>query len=88
MFEVSANNAPGKKAGKKNNKKEKDASGDKTNSDPTGPLLYNLATDPAESKNVAAEHPELVTQLLEEAVRREIEIRIHRRPVGQLGETE
>ena len=88
LLEASANNAPGKKAGKKNNKKEKDTSGDKTNPDPTGPLLYNLATDPAESKNVAAEHPELVTQLLEEAVRREIEIRNHRRPVGQLGDTE
>jgi hypothetical protein len=32
----------------------------------TGPALYDLSTDPAEQKNVAAEHPDVVRRLQEQ----------------------
>jgi arylsulfatase A-like enzyme len=51
---------------------------------PSGPVLYNLATDPGEINDVAAEHPEIVNRLKQEAARREAEIKEHRRPAGQL----
>ena len=50
----------------------------------TGPQLYNLATDPTESKNVAEAEPKIVAKLQAEADRREAEIKEHRRPAGQL----
>ncbi|MCB1237531.1 MAG: arylsulfatase [Verrucomicrobiae bacterium] len=38
----------------------------KTDQDPDGPvLLYDLRADPAETKDVAAEHPEVVRQMVE-----------------------
>ena len=49
-----------------------------------GPLLFNLATDPGETKNVASDQPEIVAKLKSEALRRETEIQEHRRPAGQL----
>lgn len=66
---------------KKNAKAAKDA---KTEAAATGPVLYNLATDPSESKDVAADNAEVVTKLQAEAARREAEIKEHRRPAGQL----
>lgn len=51
---------------------------------PDVPLLYNLATDPAETKDVAAEQPEVVSRLQAEARSRETEIKEHRRPAGKL----
>ena len=51
---------------------------------PSGPVLYNLATDPGETKDVAAEHPDVVAKLKAEAARREAEIKEHRRPAGKL----
>lgn len=51
---------------------------------PDLPLLYNLATDPAETKDVAAEQPDVVSRLLAEAKSREAEIKEHRRPAGKL----
>ena len=47
------------------------------------PELYNLADDPYETKNVAAEKPELVAELEAEGRRREDEILAKRRPAGQ-----
>jgi arylsulfatase A len=52
----------------------------------SGPVLYNLASDPAETKDVAAEHPEVVARLKEDAARREAEIKEHRRPAGNLSD--
>jgi arylsulfatase A-like enzyme len=46
--------------------------------------LFNLATDPTESTDVAAEHPEVVARLKAEASRREAEIQAHKRPAGTL----
>jgi arylsulfatase A len=51
---------------------------------PTGPVLYNLATDPAETKDVAAEHADIVARLQAAAAEREAEIKQNRRPAGQL----
>jgi arylsulfatase A len=50
-----------------------------------GPVLYNLDTDPAESKDVAADNPDVVAKLQAIAAEREAEIKRNRRPVGQLG---
>ena len=50
----------------------------------TGPELYNLATDPTESKNVAETEPQIVAKLQAEAESREAEIKEHRRSAGQL----
>ena len=73
-----ANNAPGKK---------KAAQKAQTGANSTGPVLYNLATDPGETKDVAADHPEIVAKLQAEATRRETEIKQNRRPAGQLSKT-
>jgi arylsulfatase A-like enzyme len=69
------------------NGKAKKAKAAKNESAPTGPVLYNLATDPGESKDVAAERPEIVTKLQAEAATREAEIKQNRRPAGQLSST-
>lgn len=47
-------------------------------------VLYNLADDPVESKNVAAEHPDVVARLKAEAEKREAEIKKNKRPAGTL----
>jgi arylsulfatase A len=49
-----------------------------------GPLLFNLASDPGETTDVATTNPEIVAKLKAEALRREAEIKEHRRPAGQL----
>ena len=67
--------------------KKKAAQKAQTGANSNGPVLYNLATDPGETKDVAAEHPEIVTKLQAEAARRETEIKEHRRPAGQLSRT-
>jgi arylsulfatase A-like enzyme len=46
------------------------------------PVLYNLAKDPTESTDVAADHLDIVTKLREEAEKRGKEIKEHRRPAG------
>lgn len=58
-----------------------------TNQDnkPAGPELYHLADDPAETKNVAAAHPEMVAKLRREAEDREAEIVKNKRPSGRVG---
>ena len=48
------------------------------------PMLFNLVTDPAESLDVAASHPELVGVLLAEALRQQKDIQDHCRPAGKL----
>lgn len=48
------------------------------------PALFNLANDPGESTDVAAEHPELVAKLRAEARNRDQEIREHQRPAGDV----
>lgn len=47
------------------------------------PALYDLASDPGESKDVAAARPDVVSKLLAEAKKREAEINAHRRPAGR-----
>jgi len=48
-----------------------------------GPLLYNLAEDPAETTDVAAKHPEIVAKLQALANEHEQEIKTNRRPAGE-----
>jgi len=50
----------------------------------TGWELYHLTDDPTESRNVAAEHPEVVARLRDEARQRAAEIEANRRPVGRV----
>ncbi len=45
--------------------------------------LYDLATDLGETKDVAAEHPDIVAKLRAEATQREAEIHQHQRPAGE-----
>jgi arylsulfatase A len=59
-----------------------------TESEVAGPVLYNLAIDPTESNNVAAEHLEIVAKLQADAARREAGIKEHRRPSGKVGNSE
>ena len=62
------------------------ASGGKPNdaaNEKNPPALYNLESDPGETKDVATEHPEIVSKLLDQANKREAEIKEHRRPAGQ-----
>ncbi len=70
-----------------NNGKAKKNKAAKSETAATGQVLYNLATDPTEAKDVAAEHPEIVAKLQAEAARREAEIKEHHRPAGQLSST-
>ena len=72
-------NGPGKKG--------KGAKQAKNETVSAGPVLYNLASDPAETTDVAAKHPEIVAKLQAEAARREAEIKAHRRPAGELSGT-
>jgi arylsulfatase A len=65
------------------NKKADTAKATKKSTSP-GPALYNLATDPGETKDVAGEHPEISARLRAEAAKREAEINAHKRPAGQL----
>lgn len=69
--------------GKKKNVAEK---GTKEDATAAGPHLFNLATDPGETKNVAANNYEVVAQLKAEAERREVEIKQHTRPAGKISE--
>ena len=55
---------------------------DKDKAAPKQPVLFNLAKDPKESTDLAADHPEIVAKLRAEAQRREKEIKDHRRPAG------
>lgn len=50
--------------------------------------LYNLKTDPAESQDVADDHPEIVEKLFAEAKKREAQILKERRPAGTLADAE
>lgn len=67
--------------------KKKAAKKTPAEADSTGPVLYNIAADPSETKDVAADHPEIVAKLQAEAARREAEIKELRRPAGQLSNT-
>jgi arylsulfatase len=44
--------------------------------------LYNLTTDLGETKNVAADHPDIVSRLKTLAADREAEIKTNQRPAG------
>jgi arylsulfatase A len=68
-------------------KKGKAAPDVKKKAAPAGPVLYNLASDPGETKDVAGDHPDIVARLQAEATRREAEVKEHRRPAGQLSDT-
>jgi len=59
---------------KKENKKQ----------EPMKAMLYNLADDPAESRDVAAEKPEVVERLSKAAAELVADIREHRRPAGKV----
>ena len=50
------------------------------------PGLYNLASDPGETRDVASENPEIVARLSKEAKTRETEILAHKRAAGQHSE--
>ena len=65
-------------------KKGKAAQGDKAKAPPSGPALYNLASDKSETKDVAADHPDIVARLQAEAAVLEAEIKEHRRPAGDV----
>jgi arylsulfatase A-like enzyme len=67
---------PGKKAKSKAAKEGKAA--------PSDPVLYDLANDPGETRDLAKEHPDIVAGLQAEAARREAEIKDNRRPAGQV----
>jgi arylsulfatase A len=69
-------------AGKQAKKKAEEAK--KSAEVAAGPELYNLADDPYETKNVAAEHPQVVAELQALGKERGDEIRDHKRPVGSL----
>lgn len=82
FLESPARNGSKKKATKKNNKQA--GSKEDSQSETSGPQLYDLATDPGETNNVASENPEVVARLRQEADRRLTEIKENRRPEGQL----
>ena len=48
------------------------------------PVLYNLATDPGEVKDASADRPEIVARLQATAAELEGEIKLNRRPAGQV----
>ncbi|NBR43419.1 MAG: arylsulfatase, partial [Verrucomicrobia bacterium] len=48
-----------------------------------GPALYDVVSDLSESHNVAAEHPDIVARLQNEAATRFAELEAHKRPAGQ-----
>jgi arylsulfatase A len=65
-------------------KKAKKNAAETPSAAPAGPVLYNLATDPGETSDLAQKEPDVVAQLLAEAKRLEGEIKEHRRPAGQI----
>ena len=71
------------------NKKAKKAAGTETKPPKGGPVpsLYNLATDPGETQDVAAANPEIVARLKQELLTRDAEIQANKRPAGQANET-
>jgi arylsulfatase A len=77
LFLAGDGGAMNQKKAAKNDKKKGEANS-------TEPALYNLASDPVESKNVAAENPEIVKRLQAEAAKRGEEIQKNRRPAGSL----
>ena len=62
----------------------KKSAGDKKMKNGAGEL-YNLVTDPGETTNVAAAHPEIVAKLKQEAETRGAESEAHQRPPGRAG---
>jgi arylsulfatase A-like enzyme len=64
------------------NKSPKGGKAKKGHGDQSG--LYNLSTDPGESKDVSAEQPDIVAKLQSEAKQRNAEIHKNKRPAGQL----
>jgi arylsulfatase A len=68
-------------------KKGKAAKSEKSEAAQPSSVLYNLATDPGETKDIAVDNPDIVARLKAEAERREAEIKAHRRPTGQLSST-
>ncbi len=72
------------------NKKAKKAAGTGTKPPKGGPVpsLYNLATDPGETQDVAAANPEIVARLKQELLTRDAEIQANKRPAGQAKVTE
>ncbi len=50
--------------------------------------LYDLATDLGETKDLSAEHPEIVAKLKSEATERDAEIHQHQRPAGEHRKTQ
>jgi arylsulfatase A len=75
-----ANKGPAKKpAGPKAKSAGGDEVGDGT--------LFDLAKDPYETTDVAAQHADIVAKLCAEAQQREKEIQEHRRPAGELPES-
>lgn len=66
----------------------KAARGAKAKARPSGPALYDLASDPGETKDVAADHPDIVARLRAEAAAREADIKQHRRPAGEVNAEE
>ena len=71
------------------NKKAKKAAGTETKPPKGGPVpsLYNLATDPGETQDVAAANREIVARLKQELLTRDAEIQANKRPAGQANET-
>ena len=65
-------------------KKAKKAAG-KTKPPKGGPVpsLYNLATDPGETQDIAAANPEIVARLKQELLTRDAEIQANKRPAGK-----
>lgn len=55
-----------------------------TEEKPAGPVLYNLADDPGETKDVAAANPQMVERLRAEAAKRGDEIAANKRPAGKV----
>lgn len=68
-------------------KKAKKAAG-KTKPPKGGPVpsLYNLASDPGETQDVAAANPEIVARLKQELLTRDAEIQANKRPAGKHAE--
>jgi arylsulfatase A len=71
------------------NKKAKKAAETETKPPKGGPVpsLYNLATDPGETQDVAAANPEIVARLKQELLTRDAEIQANKRPAGHASGT-
>jgi hypothetical protein len=65
------------------------ASGALIETKPTTPVpwLYNLSSDLGETRNVAADHPEIVERLSRAARAFDLNLEAHSRPVFSLGPT-